>query len=169
MYAHSYASICCRAQRGGMSGRPTPTAGGDQVRGRHGGGSRSVVTPGTQTGPNHFALIWCGEPRRPLQSLLTKVIVSEDSVCELTVSASGGGDTGRGRGGRKKSLEKLQDYKASAIVRFLGCTASVCVSHLSLVCGGGRVRWEILDTPPATRHLSRKSSVPPPPVILLLF
>lgn len=61
---------------------------------------------------------------------------------------------------KKKSLEKLQNYKASAIVQFLGHSASVCVSHLSLVCGGGWVRWEILDTPPAPRHLPRKSSVP---------
>lgn len=66
----------------------------------------------------------------------------------------------RYRRGKKKSLEKLQDYRASAIVEFLGRSASVCVSHLSLVCGGGWVRWEILDTPPAPRHLSHKSSVP---------
>lgn len=77
-------------------------------------------------------------------------------MCELTVSAVWGGDSKK----KKKSLEKLQNYKASAIVQFLGHSASVCVSHLSLVCGRGWVRWEILDTPPAPRHLPRKSSVP---------
>lgn len=48
----------------------------------------------------------------------------------------------------KKSLENLQDYKASTIVQFLDRGASVCVSHLSLVCGGGRVRWEYWTLPP---------------------
>lgn len=72
----------------------------------------------------------------PFNLLLTKVILSGDTVCELTVSATGGGDTGE-EPKKRKSLEKLQGYKASAIVQFLGGSASVCVSHLSLVCGGG--------------------------------
>lgn len=60
------------------------------------------------------------------------------------------------RGGSQ--LRHMQQSSSNA--QFLGRSASVCVSHLSLVCGGGWVRWEILDTPPVLWHLSRKSSVP---------
>lgn len=65
-------------------------------------------------GPNHFAIIQRGEPRRTLQSLLTKVILFEDTVCELTVSATRGGDT----------LEEKKPGKAPGLQSKRHCTVS---------------------------------------------
>lgn len=158
MRAHT--SICCSTQRGG----PCQDVLHQQLEETNcvadtGAGHSPSLCPAHSTGPNHSAIIWCGEPQRPPQSLPTRDVLSEDTRGELTVRAA----TSKEGGWKKikiRGLEKLQDYKANAIIQFLGHSASVCVSHLSLVCGGGWVRWEILDTPAASRHLPHKSSVP---------
>ena len=50
------------------------------------------------------------------------------------------------------TLEELQDYKAGSIVTFL--SRSVCVSHLSLVCGGVSQMGNIGNSPRAEALVS---------------
>lgn len=63
---------------------------------------------------NYFAEIQSGEPGRPLQSPLTKVILSEDTASELTVSATQGGDTGeRKKPGKAPGLQSKRHCTVS--------------------------------------------------------
>lgn len=74
--------------RGVMSGCHIPTTAGGQLRGAHKGWVAAHHHTLRTARRNHFVVTQRGEPGRPLQSLLTTAILSEDTVCVLTVSES---------------------------------------------------------------------------------
>lgn len=67
----------------------------------------------------YFAVIWCGEPRRPPQSPRTKVLRLQDGVCVcvITLNVTAGVDVRRRRKENER-LEDLQDYESSPAAEF---------------------------------------------------
>lgn len=113
VWAHARASICCLAQQGGMSGRPKPTAGGDQLRDKHWWGhSPSSHMMFERTEPFHNTIMWWTRTSSSITPHHTHSLRghSGQAYCEWVKS--------RRWHWTGTSLEKLQDYKASVLHSF---------------------------------------------------